>query len=277
MSTTFTLPPPPAKTATKATSSTFSLATPKASKAMRTAIYGTGGVGKTTLACHAKGAKAFIDLDGSIPVLWPQLEAQGVAKDIKVVSGIDTWDTLLAALEAPIYGDVDVIIIDTLTKAQELASAWVPLNIKGEKGQVYKTLEDYPFGQGPGHLYETFLRLFSACDKLVAQGKSVILICHEGTSTVPNPEGAEFIQYSPNLSNPKSGKGSIRLKLKDWVDNLFFIQNGKVIDKDGKASGTNQRIVYPVDQAWAMAKSRVIGEQFSLTGYGDDMWKVIQG
>ena len=278
---TLQMPPRPAAapvTAPKGVSmSTFRLSSPKASKTMRTAIYGAGGTGKTTTATHAQGNTAFLDLDKSIGVLLPKLQAQGVADRIRVVDEIETWEQLLGALAAPIYGDVQNVVIDTVTKAQELACAWVPKNIKGDKGQVYATVEDFPYGQGPGHVYETMLRLFQACDGLIAQGKNVILICHECTSMVPNPEGQEFLRYEPSLSNPKSGKGSVRLKIKEWCDNLLFIQNGKIVDKDGKATGTNQRIVYPVDQAWAMAKSRQFDAPFTLDGFGEEMWKRIQG
>ena len=256
---------------------TFTLSSPKVCKTSRTAIYGSGGTGKTTLAAHAIGRTAFIDLDKSIPVLMPKLQAQGVAARIVTVDGVETWDHLIGALSAPIFDDVDNVCIDTVTKAQELAAAWVPKNIKGEKGQVYSSIEDYPYGQGMGHLYEVMLRMFSACDNLVAKGKNVILICHECTSTVPNPEGQEFLRYEPSLSNPKSGRGSVRLKMKEWCDNLLFIQNGKIIDRDGKATGTNQRMVYPTDQAWAMAKSRVFDAPFLLDGFGAEMWKLIQG
>ena len=255
----------------------FSLSTPRVCKTSRTAIYGSGGTGKTTLAAHAIGDTAFIDLDKSIGVLMPKLTAQGVGDRIVTVDGIETWDHLMAALLAPIYDDVQNICIDTVTRAQELAAAWVPKNIRGEKGQVYNTLTDFPWGDGYNHLYEVFLHLFQACDDLVAKGKNVILVCHECTSTVPNPEGQEFLRYEPSLSSPKSGKGSIRLKMKEWCDNLLFIQNGKNVDKDGKATGTNQRMVYPTDQAWAMAKSRIFDEPFLLEGFGEDMWKRIQG
>jgi len=271
-----TLPKPPVKAdAPKREIKSFSIGKPKV-RGTRTAIYGTGGVGKTTLAMHAKGRKLVYDLDKSLSVLWPKFEEQGIDKDIQGVNGIETWNDMLDAMSCGLHKDFDVVCIDTMTKTQELASIWVPENVRGDKGQVYKTIVDFPWGDGFNHLYEQFLKLFAILEDICDDGKDVILICHECTTMVPNPEGAEFLQYEPNLSNPKSGRSSIRLKLKDWVDNLLFVQNGKVVDKDGKANGTNQRIAYPTDQAWAMAKSRVFDKPFVIEGFGEDIWDRIQ-
>src|SRR3990167_8387307 len=53
--------------------------------AQRIAIFGTGGIGKTSIAALAPGPVAFIDLDSSLPVLKPMLDGKGLK--IKVADG----------------------------------------------------------------------------------------------------------------------------------------------------------------------------------------------
>ena len=47
-------------------------------KGQRVLLYGTGGIGKTTLACQAPGPVAFIDADESLSILRGQLKEQNI-------------------------------------------------------------------------------------------------------------------------------------------------------------------------------------------------------
>lgn len=55
--------------------------------AHRIGIYGSGGVGKTSLATSGPGPVAIFDFDDSLPCLMPRLSSQ----DIRVVSGVHEW------------------------------------------------------------------------------------------------------------------------------------------------------------------------------------------
>ena len=92
----------------------------------RVCLYGGGGTGKTTLACNAPGPVAVFDLELSMPVLRPQLPAEA---DIRIVDGVESWQQLRDALHADGWDDIRTIVIDSVTKAEELAAAWVLENV----------------------------------------------------------------------------------------------------------------------------------------------------
>jgi hypothetical protein len=115
------------------------------------------------------------------------------------------------------------VVLDDLTKAEELCSKWVVDNVKTEKGHEAKGIEGYGFGKGFTHLYEAFLPLLGDLDAHVRAGRQVVCVAHECTANVPNPHGEDWIRYEPRLQSPPSGKNSVRHRVKEWADHLIFI------------------------------------------------------
>lgn len=192
-------------------------------------LYGPGGIGKTTLAAAAPGPVAFIDLDESMPVLRSQIAGD---RDIRIVSGISGWQDLRDALHAGGWDDIKTIVIDSVTKAEELAGQYVLENVPLENNKKAQRLEDYGWGKQFGHIYDTFLAMLGDLDQHVRAGRHVILIAHDCTTEVPNPAGANWLRYEPRLQSPASGKNSIRLRVREWADHVLFcgydvdVQNG---------------------------------------------------
>jgi len=186
----------------------------------RVGIYGPGGIGKTTLAATAPGPVAFFDLDDSLPVLLPSLAGY----DVRRVEGIDGWEDMRVALHGDGWDDIRTIVIDSATKAEELALGWTLANVPHEKdGVLIRRIEDYGFGKGWQHNFETFLKPLGDLDRHVRAGRHVVLICHDCTATVPNPKGEDWLRYEPRLQNPSSGKASIRLRVREWLDHLLYL------------------------------------------------------
>lgn len=244
----------------------------------RVVIFGPGGIGKTTLACIAPGPVAFFDLDDSLPRLRTQLEGSGLNLDIRPVSGPATWSDIRDALHAGGWDEIKTVVIDSATKAEELALTWTLKNVPHEKGNKIERIEDYGFGKGYQHLFETFLSLLGDLDQHTRAGRHIILICHDCTANVPNPGGEDWIRYEPRLQSPSSGKSSIRLRVREWADHVLFVGYDLVV-KDGKGDprtgGT--RTVYPVERPHCMAKSRTLGEQIPLTKYDMTLWNQLLG
>ena len=245
--------------------------------AYRIALYGSGGIGKTSLACLASrvlGRVGFIDLDESLGVI-----KRSLPDDLKIkrMAGMADWQDVRDAVNShETWQGCDALIIDSMTRAEELAMAWTVRNIPHEKGHKVTRLEDYGFGKGVEHVYETYLPLFADLDQHWRKGRTVIVICHETASEVPNPRGEDFLRWEPRLQAPKKGKSSIRAKLKEWCDQLSFIAYDMVV-QDGVASGKGSRAIYSSEQPWAMAKGRLVKDVVVYREGDDEFWRLIFG
>ena len=235
----------------------------------RVVLYGPGGIGKTTLAASLPGPVAFIDLDDSLPRLVNQLDTGNILP----VSGVDNWAHLRAALQADGWDQVQSIVLDTVTRAEELCIAHTLETVPHEKGHLCARLEDYGYGKGFHHVYDTFLPLLGDLDRHTRAGRHVAILCHDCTSTVPNPAGEDWLRYEPRLQSPNSGKASIRLRVREWADHVLFLGYDVDVGKDGKGRGAGTRTVYPAELPHCMAKSRTVQEPVPMTpGQGAAFW-----
>jgi hypothetical protein len=145
-----------------------------------------------------------------------------------------------------------------------------------EKGHRVTRLEDYGFGKGYSHVYDTFLPLLGDLDAHARAGRNVILICHDCTATVPNPAGEDWIRYEPRLQSPASGKSSIRLRVREWADHVLFVGYDVAV-KDGKGSGSGSRTIYPSELPHCMAKSRTLSQPLPLSKFDLSLWNQLTG
>ena len=232
-------------------------------------MYGPGGIGKTTLACMAPGSVAFFDLDDSLSRLLPGLRAQDLEKNVVPVE-VDSFKGIRDALHAPGWESVKTLVIDSGTKAEELCVAETIATVPHEKGHKVKCIEDYGYSKGYTHVYDTFLPLLVDLDAHCRAGRHVIIICHDCTSTVPNPAGEDWLRYEPRLQSPASGKASIRLRVREWADHLLFYGYDINVSKEGKGKGGGSRTIYPAELPHCMAKSRTL--RFPISNPNAEVW-----
>ena len=238
----------------------------------RIQIYGPGGIGKTTLAASAPAPVAMIDLDQSLSRLRAKLDKMALTKTLQVVEGVQTWANLRAMLAAPGWDKIKTIVIDSITVAEELAVAYTLATVMKERGDKARNIEDYGYGKGYQHIYETFLPLLADLDTHTRAGRHVILVAHECNSNVPNPMGADWIRYEPRLQTSASGKASIRLRLKEWVDHVLYVGYDVDVSKDKKAKGSGTATLYPSELPYFMAKSRTMIESVPLEACYTNLW-----
>jgi len=236
-------------------------------------IYGPGGAGKSTLCSliseYVEKA-VFIDL-GS------ETEFLDVSRIGDKDSPIETWDELRSILHNDsMWTGVDAIVVDSLTKAEELAINWTLQNVKHEKGHSVFGIEEYGWGKGYVHVYETFLQLLGDLDAHQRRGRHIICTAHDCTEKVPNPEGEDWIRYEPRLQN--ASRGNIRSRVKEWADHLLYVGFDTAVSKAGKATGAGTRTIYPVELPAWLAKSRSLSEPIVYPNGSSELWKqLLQG
>lgn len=196
-------------------------------------------------------------------------------QDTKRITGFDTWDEFIDELNTgrPHWKDCETVVIDTATQAQELAEKDVIANIKTDGGDEAKSMGDYTWGKGPHHVYARFLKLFAALDLHIREGRNVIIICHECTVEVPNPQGVNnWIRYEPQLQSPKKAVASILAKMTQWSSYVFRIGYDISVDKNKKATGTGSRRIYTSERPTHLAKSRKTMESIIFTKGSPEIW-----
>lgn len=238
----------------------------------RIVLFGPGGIGKTSLAATAPGPVAFFDLDDSLPRLRASFTESGLKLDVRPIDGVATWQDIRDALHATGWDEVKTIVLDSATRAEELAVAHTIATVPHEKREiVIRRIEDYGFGKGFSHVFDTFLTLLGDLDQHTRAGRHVVLICHDCTNTVPNPHGDDWLRYEPRLQCPSSGKAAIRLRVREWADHVLFL--GYDVDvRHGKGTGSGTRTIYPCELPHCMAKSRTIADPLPLTKFDAALW-----
>lgn len=266
------LPPPPARRpaappaeAPLPAATRFTVRSGRVPGPQKVLPYGPAGSGKTTLASLAPKP------------LLADVEHGSRELDVPRVEGIETFADLRACLQSDVFDGYETVVIDSVTRAEEMAIAHTLATVPHEKGHKVTSIEGYGFGKGYQHVYDTFLLLLQDLDAHVRKGRNVILIAHDCVADVPNPAGEDFIRYEPHLQSPKSGKASIRNRVVQWADHVLFL-GYDVIAEDGKGKGAGTRTIWPVERPDHVAKSRILTEPVAFSSPTDGaIWGLIFG
>lgn len=262
--------PSPANTQAPVSTRDFQVSSGTKLGAEKVVVFSSGGAGKTSLA-------ALIQEAGVKP-LFLDIEQGSARCDVSRIDTIETWGELRAILQnQSLLEPYNAVVVDSLTKAEEMAIAWTLQNVKHEKGHYVESIEGYGFGKGFTHVYETFLQLLGDLDAVARSGLHVICTAHECVANVPNPSGEDWIRYEPRLQSPASGKASIRHRVKEWCDHLLYIGFDTAVSKDGKASGSGTRTIYPTEMPWCWAKSRSLSDPIPYTKGDAELWHQLLG
>jgi hypothetical protein len=261
---------PPAVKATTKSTKAFAVSTGVVKSPQKFVIYGPGGVGKTELCSLMEqvGIKPlFLDLEDGTKFL-----------DVARIGDIGTWEDLRGVVQNDtLTKDYGVLVIDSFSKAQELASDWVVQNVPHEKGSGHKTItsiEDYGYGKGLTHIYDACLLLLADLDAAIRRGLHVALVAHECITEVPNPEGENWIRYEPRLQSPPKGQNSVRHRVKEWCDHLLYVGFDTHV-KDKKATGSGTRSICPNEMPSYWAKSRSLSNVIAYEKSNPELWKQV--
>ena len=221
-------------------------------EAQKVVIYGPGGVGKTELC-------SLLTQVGIVP-LYVDLEGSSSFLDVaRLDPPPETFEDVRDALHTDFgaFGEIGAVVIDSLTKLEELDRDFVCRTIPHEKGNPIRSIEDFGWGKGYMHIYEQMLLVLQDLDAIARGGRHVVCVCHEQTEKVPNPSGEDFLQYQPRLQSPPK-QGKLRERVLEWCDHLFYVAFDRFVDQEGKAKGNGTRTIHVTAMPTHWAKSRCL-------------------
>jgi len=188
-------------------------------KPVRCVLYGSEGVGKTTLAAQFPNP-VFIDVeDGS-----NQLPVARLPRPT-------SWELLVDEIREVRNGNVpcSTLVIDTADAAEELCIKAVCAE------KEWTGIEDIGWGKGYTYLAEKFGKLLDLLGEVVDSGRNVVVVSHAMCRKFerPDEEGA-YDRFELKLTRKVSPL------LKEWCDLLLFLDYKTYVqvetDKSGKVT-----------------------------------------
>lgn len=207
---------------------------------VRAVIYGSEGIGKSTLASQLP-EPLFIDIEGGTAQL-----------DVARIDTPTTWEMLISEIVF-VRDNPDVcrtLVIDTADRAQALCESALLM----EAG--VDSIEKIGGGYGKGYtaLLEKFRKDFLyRLDEVIAKGINVCLLAHAVMRKQESPEDPPFDRWELNLQK------KIAPEVRAWADLLLFC-NFRIIavEENGrtKAKGQARRLMYANHRPTFDAKNR---------------------
>ena len=208
---------------------------------IKTVIYGTEGVGKTTFVSKFPGV-VFIDTEGST-------KHMDVARFDEPVSLDHVLDMLNYVAGNP--DEIGTIAIDTVDWLEKL----IFRAVCDEKN--LKNIEDMGYGKGYVYAKQKMQGVLDVLDLITKRGIHVVLVCHSMIRKFELPdEMGSYDRYMLKLNEK-----NIAPLVKEWVDMILFVnyKTDIVTDSDGKTKkgrGGQKRIMYANHSACWDAKNR---------------------
>lgn len=181
--------------------------------AVKIVIYGPEGIGKSTFASKFPRA-VFIDTEGSTKYL-----------DVARFDGIDTWDSIIKAVEQVIkdHSDIGTLVVDTADWAELMAIKKVCENCH------VKGIEDIGYGKGYVYLQETFKQLLDLLEKCIEAGINIVVTAHAKMRKFEQPdEMGAYDRWEMKLTK------QVAPMVKEWADAVFFANYKTLVIEDSK-------------------------------------------
>lgn len=218
----------------------FNISRGKLETPVRAVIYGSEGIGKSTLASQLP-EPLFIDIEGGTAQL-----------DVARIDTPTTWEMLISEIVF-VRDNPDVcrtLVIDTADRAQALCESALLM----EAG--VDSIEKIGGGYGKGYtaLLEKFRKDFLyRLDEVIAKGINVCLLAHAVMRKQESPEDPPFDRWELNLQK------KIAPEVRAWADLLLFC-NFRImaVEENGrtKAKGQARRLMYANHRPTFDAKNR---------------------
>jgi len=210
----------------------------KIHRAQKVVLYGSEGIGKSTLAAQFPNP-LFIDTEGGTSHM-----------DVRRIERPSNWTQLISILKeiAITPGICGSLVIDTADWAEQLAVSHICSKFK-KSG-----IEDFGYGKGYTYLAEEFTDFFTALDAIIAAGIHVVITAHAKMRKFEQPdEMGAYDRWEMKLSK------QVAPLFKEWCDMLLFLNYQTYVvtteSKVSKAQG-GKRVIHTSHHPCWDAKNR---------------------
>lgn len=206
-------------------------------------VYGTPGIGKSTLAAAAP-APYFLDLENGIA----RIDCAGSPARLTTLT--EVYDEI-----AWFKGQTEfqTLVVDTIDELEKMLSARV---VAGWDKPDVKTVADIPYGRGGDLLVHAWRELLDGFDRLVAGGKNVLFTGHEQIIKFENPSDANFDFYAVNVHKKVAPVVTAKLDAVFYARYETFVTGVDEKKGKGKAGGQGRRVLHTQQGPSFIAKSR---------------------
>lgn len=210
----------------------------KVMRAQKVVIYGSEGIGKSTLAAQFPNP-LFIDTEGGTAQL-----------DVRRIEKPGSFDGLVSTVNE-VAADPSIcktLILDTADWAEQMC-------IMGVCAKYKKSgIEDFGYGKGYTYLAEEYSQLLNAFDAVIAAGIHVVITAHAKMRKFEQPdEMGAYDRWEMKLSK------QVAPLLKEWCDLLMFCNYKTIVvatKNDTKKAQGGKRIIHTTHHPCWDAKNR---------------------
>lgn len=225
--------------------------TGKITRAIKTVIYGTEGIGKSTLAAQFP-QPLFIDVEDGTTQM-----------DVRRIETPQTWLDLVSVVNevAQNPGICETLILDTADYAETMCVQHML------KKYNQKSIEGFNYGKGYTILAEEWNSLMRAFNAVKDAGMNVTIIAHAKQRKIELPDQAgAFDHWEMKLSK------QIAPILKEWADLLLFCNYQTHVvttdNKTKKAQGGKRVIYTSHNPVWDAKNRNGLPEQLDMSFAG---------
>lgn len=202
-------------------------------------IYGSGGIGKSTLASKAKDV-VFIDVENGLRQL----------PDVQKTPIVKTWPEFEEHLREFFKSEFKTVCIDSI----DYLEAMLHKHICDTNN--WKSMEQAGYGKAYTMAQEAWCKFLGIVDHILTANKNIIILAHETIRTFDAPDQDAYDKYTIKL-HPKS-VNLICAKM----DAVLFAQLETIVKTDRgdeerlRAITTGKRILRTVEAPAYLAKNR---------------------
>jgi hypothetical protein len=243
-------------------------------------LYGETGMGKTTLASMAPDP-VFIGLDdGGRKIRNPK-----TGERLRHVPDIETFEDVRGSMDYLVADPTcKTAVLDTVTLLQSPyaeAHTFQTVCIKNDRTGATRQaehIEDYGFGKGYKHLWNTMRLPLLQGDRLAAAGKNIIVIAQLMCHKLTNDHGDEYLKEGPQLYHSEKNWSILKTWV-EWADHVFRIRplDTRVLGEKKKAVKSTERVIDTLGDNTFYAKSRTLDDPVIAFSTKDDdsLWQLL--